>query len=111
MASNVSNVPVLKKTFMRPVVMFVAYYSKLHTRMRTGVYTQGRGVAQDSAEALRLHQLAAAQGHPFALFCVAQCHELGAGVGENREEAIRWYRRAQAAGDVNAPVALQRLRA
>jgi TPR repeat protein len=36
------------------------------------MYDQGHGVAVDLAEALRLYQLAAAQGHPEALFNVAQ---------------------------------------
>ena len=63
------------------------------------------------AEALRLFQLAAAQGQPHALFDVADCHEKGRGVPKNKAEAIRWYRRAQAAGNPDAAAALQRLRA
>jgi TPR repeat protein len=46
-----------------------------------------------------LFQLAAAQGHPRALFNVARCYEEGRGVPENKAEAIRWYRRALAAGN------------
>ena len=57
------------------------------------MYYQGHGVAQDSAEAL-----AAAQGHCLALYWVALFYEEVRGVGENEAEAIRWYRRAQAAG-------------
>ena len=75
------------------------------------MHNVGQGVAQDRAEALRLYQLAAAQGLPQALYWVALCHEHGRGVGQNKAEAIRWYRRAQAAGDVNAADELQRLRA
>ena len=71
----------------------------------------GLGVAQDYAEALRLFQLAAAQGHTLALFNVAYCYEEGQGVPKNKSEAIRWYRRAQAAGDVSGAWNLQRLRA
>jgi len=76
------------------------------------MYRYGDGVAQDHAEALRLYQLAAAQGHPEALYWVADCHEHGLlGVAADVNEAIRWYRRAQAAGSIVAASALQRLRA
>ena len=69
-------------------------------------------VVHDQAEALRLYQLAAAQGHPTSLYLVAYCHERGiGGVRKNKAEAIRWYRSAQAAGDDGAAAALQRLRA
>ena len=54
-------------------------------------------VAQDYVEALRLYQLAAAQGLPRALSKVAHCHEKGYGVAADAAEAIRWCRRAQAA--------------
>ena len=69
------------------------------------------GVARDDAEALRWFQLAAAQGHPVALYWVAYCHGQGLGVAADVAEAIRWYRRAQAAGEPRAAGALQRLRA
>jgi TPR repeat protein len=71
----------------------------------------GNGVAQDYAEALRLFQLAAAQGHPEALYYVAKCHECGFGVTGNQAEGISWYRRAQAAGYYRASYDLRRLRA
>ena len=73
------------------------------------MYKAGLGVAQDSTEALRLYQLAAAQGHPQALYFVGSFHEDGEGVPENKAEAIRWYRRAQAAGYHGAADDLQRL--
>jgi TPR repeat protein len=62
------------------------------------MYGNGLGVAEDVAEALRLYQLAAAQGHPEALYMVAACHRYGYGVATDEAEAIRWLRRAQAAG-------------
>jgi TPR repeat protein len=58
-----------------------------------------------------LYQLAAAQGNPEALFNVAVCHEYGQGVRKNKAAAIRWYKRAQAAGDPEAADQLRRLRA
>jgi len=73
------------------------------------MYHYGQGVAQDHAEALRLYQLAAAQGHPQSLFKVGEYHEEGRGVRKNKATAIRWYRRAQAAGFAEAAYALQRL--
>jgi TPR repeat protein len=66
-------------------------------------------IAQDYAEALRLFLLAAAQGHPVALFCTAICYEHGHSVAADVAEAIRWYRRARAAGDSSAAAALQQL--
>jgi len=76
------------------------------------MYYYGVGFAQDCAEALRLFLLAAAQGNPGALYCVAQCHENGqGGVPKNKVEAIRWYRRAQAAGYLKAAAKLQELSA
>ena len=58
---------------------------------------------RNEAEALRLYQLAAAQGDPSALYAVAECHELGLlGVTADVAEAIRWYRRSQAAGCYDA---------
>ena len=75
------------------------------------MYGNGLGVDEDYAEALRLYQLAAAQGHPQALFDVAECHEDGRGVRKNKAAAIRWYRRAQAAGHPQAADILRMLRA
>ncbi len=69
-----------------------------------------RGVALDFVEALRLYQLAAAQGHPYAMFNVAVYHELGrGGVCQNKAEAIRWYRRALVAGYFLSKFSLKRL--
>jgi TPR repeat protein len=70
-----------------------------------------KGIIRDFAEALRLFKLAAAQGHPRALFEVANFHVLGLGVHQNEAEAIRWYRRAQAAGYKRATNKLWWLRA
>jgi TPR repeat protein len=71
------------------------------------MYTRGFGVAQDHAEALRWHQLAAAQGHGSALYWVASYHLEGQGVPKNKAEAIRLYRRALAAGCSYAAISLQ----
>ena len=42
---------------------------------------------------------------------LARCHERGLGVAVDVAEAIRWYRRAQAAGDTEAAGKLQQLSA
>jgi TPR repeat protein len=75
------------------------------------MYYNGFGVVLDYAEALRWHQIAAAQGYPLAFFSVAVNHEGNDvdNVGDATVEAIRWYRRAQAAGDSFAAEELQRL--
>ena len=81
-------------------------------QLRLGhMHYNGFGVAKDSAEALRLYRLAAAQGHPQALYKVAAFHEKGklGVVRQNRDEAIHWYRRAQAAGHQHAEHAWRRL--
>ena len=72
------------------------------------MYFNGDGVREDDDEAHRWHQLAGAQGHPEVLFNQAEYHEDGLG---DVAEAIRWYRRAQAAGQRDAAVELRRLRA
>jgi len=70
----------------------------------------GQVVDEDEVEALRWFQLAAAQGHPYALYYVAGSHEEGwGGVAADVAEAIRWYRRAQAAGHPHAAGNLQDL--
>ena len=40
--------------------------------------------------------------HPEAMYTVAVCHEFGQGVTKSMAEAIRWYRRAAAAGVTEA---------
>jgi hypothetical protein len=76
------------------------------------MYDNGFGVVLDDAEALRWHQIAAAQGYPEAFFSVAVNHEGNDvdSVCDATVEAIRWYRRAQAAGDSFASEELQRLK-
>jgi TPR repeat protein len=41
------------------------------------------------------------------LYEVAACHDNGKGARQNRAEAIRWYRRAQAAGHRDVERALR----
>jgi TPR repeat protein len=78
---------------------------------RTSVmYFNGFGVYLDDYEGRRWHQLAEAQGYPDALFNAApQYHDSDDDGGV--VEAIRWFRRAQAAGQPVAAAELRRLRA
>jgi uncharacterized protein len=63
-------------------------------------YEFGYGcVAQDSAEAMRLYSLAAAQGDADAQVGLGVMFENGQGVAQDRAEAIRWYRLAAEQGD------------
>jgi hypothetical protein len=75
------------------------------------MFSNGQGVAQDYAEAVRLYRLAADQGDADAQFNLGVMFEYGQGVAKNRAEAIRWYRLAAAQGQANATAALRRLRA
>jgi TPR repeat protein len=70
------------------------------------MFENGRGVAQDHAEAVRLYRLAAAQGHAIAQFNLGYMFENGRGVAQDRAKAIRWYRLAAAQGHSKASAAL-----
>ena len=73
------------------------------------VYEGGHCLPSQHAEALRWFQLAAAQGHPDALFAVGLMHELGHGVPADITEAILWYSRAAAAGHLRAAHCVRKL--
>jgi hypothetical protein len=73
------------------------------------MFENGRGVAPDHAEAVRLYSLAAAQGHARAQFNLGNKFKNGRGVAQDRAEAIRWYRLAAAQGHANATAALKQL--
>ena len=73
------------------------------------MFKNGKGVAQDNAEALRLYRLAAAQGNAAAQINLGLMFENGQGVAQDRGEAIRLYRLAAAQGNANATASLKRL--
>jgi TPR repeat protein len=75
------------------------------------MYGKGYGVTRDAAAALRWYMLAANQGYIKAFFIVASYHEQGQGgnAAPDLDTAIRWYRRARAAGSIGAADALKRL--
>ena len=73
------------------------------------MFSNGQGVAQDYAEAVRLYRLAAAQGYAIAQSNLGVMFENGQGVAQDRAEAIRWYRLAAAQGHARAQANLKRL--
>ena len=73
------------------------------------MYQGGFCASSQYDETLSWFLLAAAQGHPGALFAVGLMHELGHGVPADGAEAIRWYRRAAAAGHPRAAHCVQKL--
>lgn len=52
----------------------------------------------DKAEAFRLYSKAADMGIKESLFNLGTCYDMGWGVEQNREEALKWYRKASAQG-------------
>lgn len=61
-------------------------------------FSQGQGVPQDVAEAVRLYALAAERGHAPAHFNLGMAYELGRGVALDLAEAFSHYRKAAEAG-------------
>ncbi len=61
-------------------------------------YADGKGVAQNDAEAVKWYRLAAAQGNVRAQFKVGLMYKNGQGVLQDYVEAVKWYRLAAAQG-------------
>ena len=53
---------------------------------------------QDWAEACRLYRKAADLGLLDSQFNMGTCYDMGWGVEKNKEEALKWYRKASAQG-------------
>jgi uncharacterized protein len=62
------------------------------------MYAQGRGVPQDSKEAIKCWRLAAKQGHATAQYNLGVLHAVGRGVPQDYKEAVKWYRLAAEQG-------------
>jgi len=62
------------------------------------MYSNGRGVPQDYAEAVRWSRLAAEQGNTSAQNRLGFMYGEGRGVPEDDAEAVRWYRLAAEQG-------------
>ena len=56
------------------------------------------GAVQDKAEAYQWLLKAAEQGHARAMYNLGRMYEKGDGIGQDNEQALLWYQRAQAEG-------------
>ena len=66
------------------------------------MYTGGRGVPCDHAEAAKWYQLAADQGYAQAQFALGLIYEKGQGVPRDDMQAVTWFRRAADQGNAFA---------
>ena len=66
------------------------------------MYSQGRGVPNDDAEAVRWFRLAADQGDADAQNTLGRLCGLGQGVPQDDEEGVNWFRRAAEQGNADA---------
>ena len=73
------------------------------------MYSGGRGVTRNEAEAVNWYRKSAEQGHETAQFNLGFMYENGRGVTRNITEATKWYRRAAEQGNTSAREALTRL--
>jgi len=67
------------------------------------MYTNGDGVPEDDAEAVRWYRLAAEQGYANAQNNLGARYASGEGVPEDDVLAYLWYNLAAAQGNENAP--------
>lgn len=65
-------------------------------------YSQGKGVAQDYAEAARWFEKAAAQGHPSGQYNIGLMYRQGLGVRQSDPAALGWLRQAAQGGIARA---------
>ena len=65
-------------------------------------YSNGEGVAQNKAEAVKWYNLAAQQGLADAQYNLGVCYSYGEGVAQNMAEAVKWYKLAAQQGFANA---------
>ena len=70
------------------------------------MYSEGRGVLKDDAEAVKWYRLAAEQGFAAAQNNLGVTYANGEGVPQDDAEAVRWYRLAAGQGHANAQGAL-----
>lgn len=70
------------------------------------MYHEGKGVPQDSKEALKWYRLAADRGDPAAQFNLGVMYDKGDGVPKDYKEAIQWYRLAADQGTPSAQLNL-----
>ncbi len=64
------------------------------------MYTEGKGVTQDYAEAVKWYRLSAAQSYAPAQHNLGVMYDNGQGVTQDYTEAMKWYRLSAAQGYV-----------
>ncbi len=69
-------------------------------------YENGRGVAQDFAEARKWYEKSARQGCVDAQHALATCYAYGMQVPQDYDKAIQWYRKAAEQGHADAEYAM-----
>ena len=62
----------------------------------------GLGCSKDLADAIKMHERAAARGHGQACYRLGGFYDDGVGVERDPEQALRWYERGRELGDPNA---------
>ena len=63
---------------------------------------KGLGVPKDCAAAVEIYRKYAETGNPSAMFHLGNCLESGAGIKADPEAARDWWRKAAAAGHMQA---------
>ena len=66
------------------------------------MYDDGRGVAENQEEAVRLYRLAVAQNHVSSQSNLGYMYDHGRGVAQDSKEAFKWYMIAAEQGDANS---------
>jgi uncharacterized protein len=69
-------------------------------------YRYRTGLKEDGNKAIRLFELAAAQGSTEALTKLGYCYKKGEGVPQNEKKGLKLHRQAAEAGDAEAQIAL-----
>ena len=70
------------------------------------MYTQGKGVPRDYAQALVWYRKAADQGDALAQFSLGLVYDNGQGVPQDFAQAVVWYRKAADQGEARAQINL-----
>lgn len=71
------------------------------------IYEEGQqGVPQNLAEARCLYESAADAGSARGMFAMGQLYQLGIGVSQDHDRALKWYRQAADAGSADAMAAV-----
>ena len=65
-------------------------------------YSQGKGVGQDYAAAVKWYRRAAEQEHGMAQYCLGACYANGTGAEQDDVKAAEWYRKAAEQGTSDA---------